>query len=115
MKPPAPVMLRRGAVIRVAGSGDDTTRAAPAYAISFVDLQFVDGHVERWFGSGSLRDSPSDPAEYGDFVAWGHDVSFEHSMIADLEMAFSAVDRRALNDAPVEVVVEWNADLPSFL
>jgi hypothetical protein len=55
VKPPAPQILRRGAVIRVAGAGDDATLAAPAYAISFVDLRFDDGHVERWLGHSRQR------------------------------------------------------------
>src|SRR4051812_25693887 len=56
IKPPAPRILRKGAVVRIAGASDDRAAVASAYAISFVDLQFTDGHVERWLGSGSLRD-----------------------------------------------------------
>jgi len=51
---------------------------------------------------------------YADLVAWGTEVALEHSMLPDLGMAFSRVDRRALNDASVEIVVEWNAQLPEF-
>jgi hypothetical protein len=29
-------------------------------------------------------------------------------------MAFSALDRDALEDAPVEIVIEWNATLPDL-
>jgi hypothetical protein len=48
----APQLVRKGGVIRVAGTNDESTLAAPAYAMSFVDLRFEDGHVERWRGSG---------------------------------------------------------------
>ena len=110
MKRPAPAILRRGAVIRVEGPDDGPADAAPAWAISFVDLQFEDGHIERWLGSGSVRDE--DLVAYGDLVTWGAEVSEEHSMIGDLGMAFAAVDREALRRAPVEVVIEWNSRLP---
>ena len=112
MKSPMPVILRRGAVIRVAGAGDEAAAAAPAYAISFVDLRFGDGHVERWIGTGELRDGERVP--YAGLVAWGTEVTEEHSMTGDLGMAFSGVDKQALHDAPVEVVIEWNARLPEF-
>jgi hypothetical protein len=36
-------------------------------------------------------------------------------MIADLGIAFSNVDRQAFSNAPVEIVVEWNAGLPEFM
>jgi hypothetical protein len=62
MKPPMPLILRRGAVIRVAGA----------------------------------------------------EVADEHSMSRDLAMEFSGVDKRVLRDAPVEIVIEWNAELPEF-
>ena len=112
MKPPAPRILRRGAVIRVQGPAGDTTESASAWAISFVDLQFDDGHVERWLGSGSVRDGDLVPR--ADLLAWGSEVADEHSLLADLGMAFSGVDRGALESAPVEVVVEWNAQLPDL-
>jgi hypothetical protein len=112
VKEPAPEILRKGAVIRIAGGRLDT--AAAAYAIAFVDLRFDDGHVERWLGSGSLRDDASDPVPYAELVSWGADVAAEHTMIADLGMSFSNVDRQALSDAPVEIVFEWNAKLPRF-
>jgi hypothetical protein len=112
VKPPMPRILRRGAVIRVAGAAEEPSAAAPAYAISFVDLRFDDGHVERWLGAGALRDE--DAVAYGELVAWGHEVAEEHSLIGDLGMAFSSVDRGALADAPVEIAIEWNAKLPDL-
>jgi hypothetical protein len=104
-----PEILRRGAVIRVAGSGG---APAPALALAYVDLRFADGHVERWLGSGSLRDT--EPVPRADLVAWGTEVAQEHSLIGDVGRAFGDVDRAALRAAPVEIVVEWNAALPSF-
>lgn len=112
VKEPAPEILRKGALVRIAGSQHEASSAVAAYAIAFVDLRFDDGHVERWLGSGSLRNDPSDPVTYSELVAWGADVAIEHSMIADLGMSFSDVNRRALSHAPIEVVLEWNAELP---
>jgi hypothetical protein len=62
MKPPMPLILRRGA----------------------------------WLGAGEIR------------------VAEEHSMSGDLAMAFSGVDKQALRDAPIEIVIAWNAELPTF-
>ena len=112
MKMPMPKILRKGAVIRVAGAGDEALAAAPAYAIAFVDLRFDDGRVERWLGSGSIRDD--DLVPYDGLVAWGGEVADEHLMVGDLGMAFAPLDREMLRDAPVEIVVEWNAELPDL-
>ena len=112
MKPPMPEILRKGAVIRVAGTGEDAESAAAAYAISFVGLLYADGHAERWLGAGAIRDD--DLVPYIDLVAWGISVAHEHSMIADLGMAFSRVNRQDLDDAPVEVFIEWNAKPPQL-
>ncbi len=114
MKEPAPEILRKGAVVHIAGEPHNGSAAASAYAIAFVDLRFDDGHVERWLGSGSLRDDPSDPVPYSKLVAWGADVAAEHSMDADLGMSFSNVNRQALSDAPIEIVFQWRAKLPAF-
>jgi hypothetical protein len=113
MKRDAPAVLRKGAVIRVAAANADTARIVPAWAISYVDVQFHDGHVERWLGSGSLHDDPAHPPPYDTLVAWGEAVVDEHPMIADLSMAFRGVDRHALENAPIEIVIEWNAVLPT--
>jgi hypothetical protein len=114
VKPPAPEIVRKGAVVRIDAAEHDASAAAGAYAIAFVDLRFDDGHVERWLGSGSLRDDPSDPVLYSELMGWATSVATEHTLIADLGMNFSNVDRRALETAPVEIVFEWNADLPRF-
>jgi hypothetical protein len=41
-------------------------------------------------------------------------VAEEHSLIGNLGMSFSNVDRQALTDATMEVVYEWNAVLPDL-
>jgi hypothetical protein len=114
MKPAAPEILRKGAVVRIAGAEDQVPAAANAYAIAFVDLRYTDGHVERWLGSGSLRDDPTDPVPYLELMSWATEVAEEHTLISDLGMSFSNVDRQALADATVEVVYEWNAKLPEL-
>jgi hypothetical protein len=113
MKRDAPAVLRKGAVIRVAGTQADAVLTVPAWAISYVDIQFDDGHVERWLGSGSLHDDLTRPLPYDTVLAWGEAVADEHSMIRDLSMAFRNVDRQAVENAPTEIVVEWNAELPT--
>lgn len=85
-------MLRKGAVIRVAGTEADAALTARAWAISYVGVQLDDGHVERWPGSGSLHDDPTRPFPYDTLVAWGDAVIGEHSMIGDLSMAFRDVE-----------------------
>ena len=113
VKPPSPAIARKGAVLRIAAPGSEPV-AAGAYAISFVDIRYPDGHVERWLGSGSIVDTSSKPQPLTSLLSWAHEVASEHSMIGDLEMAFSGVDRNALDQASFEVVVEWNAELPTF-
>jgi len=95
LKPAAPRIVRKGAVVRIASARDDTASAVCAYAISCVHLQFNDGHIERWLGSGSLRDDPEHPVHYAELVDWDAAAAVEHSMIADLGMKFSSVARRA--------------------
>jgi hypothetical protein len=112
MKPPAPKAIRKGAVVRIAGDPDDSRAAASAYAISFADVRYADTHVERWLGTGELRDDPSEPVSYSELVDWATDVALEHSLSGDLAMYFSNVDRQALQDAPIEIVFEWHAQLP---
>jgi hypothetical protein len=99
-------------VIRVGAPENHPGRAAPAYAIAFVDLRFTDGHVERWLGAGEIRDE--DLVPYDELVDWGTEVAIEHPLIGDLGMAFSNVDPAALDGATLEVVIEWNAALPEL-
>jgi hypothetical protein len=112
-KPPSPAIARKGAVLRIASAGMEPV-AANVYAISFIDIRYLDGHVERWLGGGSIIDTSAEPRTLMSLLGWASEVVSEHSMIADLEMAFSNVDRHALDHARVELVVEWNAELPGF-
>jgi hypothetical protein len=47
MKPAAPAVLRKGAVIRIAAGGADAASTPPAWAISYVDLQFGNSELPR--------------------------------------------------------------------
>jgi hypothetical protein len=66
-------------------------------------------------GAGSLRDDPSTPLAFPSLRAWGAEVVDEKrgTLLGELGRAFSGVDRGALAEAPIEIVVEWNAELPS--
>jgi hypothetical protein len=107
MKPAAPVILRKGALVRVAGDG--TTEPVEVLALSYVDLRFGDGHVERWLGPGE-----GDTLARAALRDWGEQVIDNQGerLIEELEMEFRDVHPRVLDDVPVEVVVEWNAQLP---
>jgi len=87
MKPPAPAVLRKGAVVGVAGPGPEAVPISPKYALVFIDLQYDDGHVERWLGAGSLHDDPSQPFPCDSLVQWGKEVVEEQSMLGDLGRA----------------------------
>jgi hypothetical protein len=82
--------------------------------MSYVDLRFDDGHVERWCGAGSLRDDVSHPFPYTSVVAWGEAVIDEQqfTLLGELGMSFFGVHRGMLDQAPTEIVVEWGAELP---
>jgi hypothetical protein len=71
--------------------------------MAFVDRRLDDGHVERWLGSGSIRDD--DLVVYDRLVAWSSAVADEHLTLTDLGMAFSNFDRQMHLDAPVEIVI----------
>jgi hypothetical protein len=47
-------------------------------------------------------------------LEWATEVTYEQaaSLAAELGMSFSGVRAELLTRAPVEIVVEWNADLP---
>jgi hypothetical protein len=113
VKPPAPEILRKGAVVRIAGAQDQAPGAANAYAIAFVDLRYDDGHVELARQRKAARRSVG-PGAYAELLAWATEVVDEHSLDSDLGMSFSDVNREALTNATVEVVYEWNATLPDL-
>jgi hypothetical protein len=110
MKPAAPPVLRKGAVIRVAGGGSPGT---PALALSYVDLRFDDGHVERWIGPGQAGEFPSGDDPGSALVSWGEEVIEIQAgcLLEEMAMDFSGVPAELAG--PVEIVVEWNhASLP---
>jgi hypothetical protein len=109
MKPAAPEVLRKGAVIRVAGGSVPGTRAL---ALSYVDLRFADGHVERWIGPGQPGEFPSGDDPGAALVSWGEDVIEINGddLRSELAMDFSGVPNELAG--PVEIVAEWNASLP---
>jgi hypothetical protein len=108
-KPPAPTIIRKGCVAQVPGNQHATDFEVKA--LSFLDLRFSDGHVERWLGPGSTVPF----ATAADFLATveelGADVNDTQGecLLEELEMSFSDVPREL--NVPSETVVEWNAEL----
>jgi hypothetical protein len=103
MRPTAPTVLRKGAIVRVAGDG--STEPLEALALSYLDLRFADGHIERWIGPGRpgtvTRETLRGPGE--------EVINTQgECLIEELAMEFQDVQSDLL-DVPVEVVVEWNA------
>lgn len=78
--------------------------------LAFFDLRFEDGHVERWLGSGLMVTFASAPAFLAQAEEWGRDVLEEAGDVlrGEICMDYSNVPR--WEDAPYEVVVEWNAE-----
>jgi hypothetical protein len=97
VKPPAPTVLRKGAVIRLADGKD-------ADALSYLDVRFEDGHVERRLGPGEQRAAPGD----SELVAWGEEVIDLQGelIIGELGMSYSGVSTAVLAEVPTEIVVE---------
>jgi hypothetical protein len=115
MKRPLPTLLRKGAVVRVAGRGQDAASSVSAWAETYVDLKFDDDHVERWSGAGRLREGPLDELEDDSaLVAWGTDTLDEQtgSLLAEIGREFAGDIRAALAEAPVEIVIEHHAEMP---
>ena len=69
-------------------------------AQAYVDLQFADGHVERWLGAWNASTEP------GDLLAYGALAVDEHEPVADYGMTWGDAPREAFAQAPVEIVVE---------
>lgn len=95
MSGPRPVVLRKGAIVSVPKEPGHWT-TAQAYA----DVQFADGHVERWRGAWNASTDP------GDLLAYGAAAAQEHDLVADYGIACGGAPRQALGRAPVEIVVE---------
>ena len=112
---PAPVPIRCGGLVRTEASGE-ADAGARTLVLSFVDLRFDDGHVERWLGPGSVAGFPTGDGALQRLNRWAEDVVDEHltSLRGEVAMSFVGVERAHYDQLPVEVVVEWNhvLDLP---
>ena len=108
-------LLRRGAIVRI-----PTTALGPelpVLGITFVDLQFDDGHVERWFGPGTLGSTPEDP-DMEIVVDWAIDEVADgqaEDLLEDLADDGLEIPPGALARTPVEIVFEWGVPLPAQL
>jgi hypothetical protein len=111
MKPTAPTVLRKGSVVRVAGGADSA--GAVTLVLSYVDLRFADGHVERWIGPGSLYALPGGDDVLDRLNAWGEEVieTQGEGLVQELAMSFRDVSPEPFVAAPVEIVVEWSAEI----
>ena len=117
MKRRLPTVIRKGAVVRVAAEDAERALSAAVHAITYVDLQFDDAHVERWFGAGWLRDAEQpDELDASSLVAWGR-AAFddqETTLLGELGRAFTGDPHDHLASAPIEIVIEWNARMPTL-
>jgi hypothetical protein len=108
-------LLRRGAIVRIpaAALGPEL----PVLGVTFVDLEFGDGHVERWFGPGLLGTTPEDP-DLETVVGWAQDDVVEDqadALLWELSEDGLEIPPGALARTPVEIVFEWNVPLPAEL
>jgi hypothetical protein len=71
---PAPVPIRCGGLVRTEAGGP-LDAGARTLVLSFVDLRFDDGHVERWLGPGSLAGFPSGDGALQRLNQWAEDAS----------------------------------------
>jgi hypothetical protein len=114
MKPAAPAVVRKGSVVRV--HGGPRAVGAVTVVLSYVDLRYDDGHVERWIGPGCMYALPGGDGVLETLNAWGEDVialQWE-CLVEEVAMDFRDVSAQDFVEAPVEIVFEWNAnhDLP---
>ena len=108
-------LLRRGAVVRIptAVLGPEL----PVLALTFVDLQFDDGHVERWFGPSVLGTTPEDP-DFETVVEWAEEDVVEDqadALLSELADDGLEIPTGGLARTPVEIVFEWDVPLPADL
>jgi hypothetical protein len=112
VKPPPPAVVRKGALVRVAGGPGD--RDVEAFAFAFLDLRFPDGHVERWLGPGYSGTADATPGGMARLQAWAAQAAdeFAFDIACDVARSYADVRPRSVDDLPCEeVVVEWNASL----
>jgi hypothetical protein len=113
MRTAAPEVVRKGAVARIAGGAAPGT---PVLALEFVDISFGDGHVERWLGMGWTYAVPAAADPMPALLEWITErlALDQGNLSAELKREFAfpkGVD--PLAGVPSEIVVEWNAKLPS--
>jgi hypothetical protein len=103
--------------VRVAAGVPERALSAAAHAITYVDLQFDDPHVERWLGAGWLRD-PEQPDELyaSSLVEWAR-AAFddqETTLLGELGREFTGDPHDQMASAPIEIVIEGNARMPTL-
>ena len=103
---PAPHLLRKGAIINAPA---EPTLGTELSGTVYIDLLFIDGHVERWVGPG--RCEPTDPD--ADALQQAHELGDSlvleqgQCLLEELSSEFSDVRRDALDSVPVEIVMRW--------
>jgi len=110
VKPPAPEIVRKGAVVRI--SGDGSAPDAEAWAIAFLDLRFCDGHLERRLGPGNVKTISTVIEDRASVLAWAMESTDEHAMTVygDLGRDFDLAGARHPDSLITEeVFFEWNA------
>jgi hypothetical protein len=112
---PAPLPIRCGGLVRTEAR-DATDTDARTLILSFVDLRFEDGHVERWLGPGSITQFAGGEGALQRLNRAAEEVADDQlmSLCDEVAMGFRHVNRDDYEGLPVEVVVEWNQvlDLP---
>ena len=113
MKPVAPEVLRKGVLVRVAGGPDDAGVQVVAHA--FLDLRFSDDHVERWLGSGGVREMPAGPGAMPALQAWAREIVCEYAsdIMGDVAREYAVASPWVVDRLPCEeIVFEWNSEWP---
>jgi hypothetical protein len=108
-------LLRRGAVVRIPATA--LAPELPVLGITFVDLEFEDGHVERWFGPGTLGSTPEEP-DMETVVEWAIDDVADgqaEPLLEELAGDGLEIPPDGLARTPVEIVFEWGVPLPAAL
>jgi len=110
VKPPAPEILRKGALVRVAGGPDADD--VSAWALAFLDLRFIDGHVERWLGPGAVAEISTRASAMNAVLAWATESADEHAqtVFGEIAMDYDVKSLPHVDGVPCEeVVLEWHA------
>jgi hypothetical protein len=84
-------------------------------ALAFLDIRFLDGHVERWLGPGSVGALPGEPDGMQRLQRWAADAAdeFAFDIACDVARAFNTPRPPAVDHLRCdEVVIEWNHPPP---